>query len=380
MVSGRVALTIFPFLDMLIPMNRQNQPLRDALLRVLIKGEGVIAFQRRFQRLRAELPDLGVEHALERLLKPGAAAVGDAEVSLAGDIRVTTLLDDDFPLMLRHIADPPLALFYTGSLATLHRPAISLVGSRACTTYGLQTTTALAGSLARLGFVIVSGLALGIDARAHGACLEAGGRTAAVLGSGVDRIYPREHQALAHRIEAAEGVILSEFPPGSAPKPFHFPIRNRLISGLSHATIVVEAKERSGSLITARHCLDQGRELFAVPGSIHRATSLGANRLISRGEARLLLSVDEVLAQLRPLLGLAAEHQSLLNARIRDPVAMKIYERLDAFEPMPLDILVAELGLDAGTVLAKLVELESLNLVEGKPGQHYLRNPLHPAL
>lgn len=359
-------------------MENNLQPLVNRLLHGLLRGEGVIALQRRFQKARMELPELSLAELLDRLLEADTAVVDYMEKLKARNIRITTVLDDDFPRMLRHIPDPPLALFFSGELQTLHRPAISVVGSRSCTTYGLQTTSALAGALARMGFVIVSGLALGIDARAHGASLEVSGRTAAVLGSGVDRIYPWEHRELARRIIDGGGVILSEFPPGSAPKPFHFPIRNRLISGLSHATIVVEAKARSGSLITARHCLDQGRELFAVPGPIHRASSLGTNRLISRGEAQLLLSVDGILEQLQPLLGLAVAHESLVNNRIQDPIAKKIYERLDAFEPMPLDLLVAELGLDTGTVLAKLIELESLNMVEPKAGQLYVRNPLRP--
>jgi len=234
----------------------------------------------------------------------------------------------------------------------------------------------IAGDLARLGFTVVSGLAAGIDAAAHRAALSVQGATAGVLGSGLDRIYPRDHVALARDLVQAGGALLSEFPPDQAPKPFHFPIRNRIISGLARATLIVEAGERSGSLITARHCLDQGRDLYAIPGDIHRPTSKGTNRLIAQGEAQLVGTLEELVERLRPLLGGAAEPLVRSAERIADPVAKKIYERLDVFEPMPLDLLVAELQLDTGRVLAGLVSLETLNLVEHRPGQYYVRNPL----
>ena len=351
---------------------------RYALLEAVLNQDGALAFHRRFIKAKLEAPHATLEEILSVLAPSSAAGKGQksADRLSAAHISFTTLLDADYPLMLKHIADPPPVLFYSGELQNLHRPCISIVGSRSTTTYGRQTAKKLAAELARLGFVVVSGLALGVDAAAHQATLEVSGRTVAVLGTGVDSIYPREHRPLAVDIVRNQGTVISEFIPGVTPRPFHFPVRNRIISGLAHATIVVEAKEKSGSLITARHCLDQGRELFAVPGPIHHETSAGPNGLIDRGEARALLSVSSVLEQLQPLLGLAANHEQRVKQKIEDPLAQKIYEKLDAFQPLPLDLLVTELGEDTGTVISRLVQLESLNLVESRPGQQYVRNPV----
>jgi len=356
--------------------------LKHALIARVLEGDGPLVLQRHLQQLRTEMPGLSAQELVERLVDPALATRGEAlaEQLKQRHIKWVTLLDEGYPLTLKQIADPPLLLFYSGALQAVHRPCISIVGSRRCSTYGAQVAHQLAGELAALGFVIVSGLALGVDTRAHNACLQTDGRTAAVLGSGIDTIYPASNRGLGREIIRKGGAILSEFPPGTPIKPFHFPYRNRIISGLSHATLVVEATEKSGSLITARHCLDQGRELFAVPGPIHKETSKGTNGLIARGEARLLFTVETLLQELRPLLGMAAAHEDRMRVEIKDPLAKKIYERLDAFEPMPLDLLIADLGLDTGTVTAKLVELESLNMVECQPGLNYLRNPLTPTV
>ena len=356
--------------------------LRNALIRSVVTQKGPLAWQRRFQKARLALPELSPEDLAARLAEtePGTEGSPTDEEILADlerrKVKHTTLADGDYPLMLKQIADPPPVLFYSGEVQTLHRPGIAVVGSRSCSTYGRQITKKLAGDLAELGFTIVSGLALGIDAHAHRAALEVGGRTAAVLASGMDVIYPHAHRPLAREIIRRHGAILSEFPPGTPPKAFHFPIRNRIISGLAHATVIVEAREKSGSLITARHCLDQGRELLAVPGPIHRPTALGTNRLIFDGEAQMLLSIEDVLTQLKPLLGMAAAHQRQKTVYISDPLAQKIYDRLDAYESLALDSLLSELKLEPGAALARLVDLESLGLVEALPGQHYLRNPL----
>ncbi len=359
-------------------MDQAVSELQKKLIACANRQDGPMQLLRRAVKARRERPALDWPELLSPLLtdvstEEGASAMASLR---ARKIKWLTVLDEAYPLMLRHIADPPLALFYAGAAQALHRPCVSVVGSRSCTAYGQQVAKKIAGDLARLGFVIVSGLAYGIDARAHEAALAAGGRAAAALGSGVDRIYPRVHRPLAREIIARGGVVISEFAPGSPPKPFHFPVRNRLISGLCHAVIVVEAKEKSGSLITARHCLEQGRELFAVPGPIHHATSVGVNRLIEKGEARAYLSVESVLEQLAPLVGMAADHAQAVRSRIADPLARRIYEKLDAFEPAPLDLLVSELGEEPGPVLAKLVELETDRLVERLPGQLFVRNPL----
>jgi len=359
-------------------MQQNDRHLQHALLHVIMEESGSLAFQRKLAKARMEMPHLELAGVLEKILPRDGAEKGQAHETslLKAHVHYTTLLDPDYPMMLKQIHGPPPVLFYAGSIASLHRPCISIVGSRAVTTYGLQVAKKLGGELAQMGFTLVSGLALGVDAAGHVAALEVNGRTAAVLGSGVDRIYPAEHRTLAKDMIHMKGAVVSEFPPGVRPKAFHFPVRNRIISGLSHAVIVVEAKEKSGSLITARHCLDQGRELFAVPGPIHHETSYGTNKLIQSGEARLLLSVENVLEELQPLLGMAANHEKRIFKDIKDPISKKIYEKLDAFEPIPLDLLVAELEEEAGTVVARLVELQSRNLIECRPGQYYVRNPL----
>ena len=359
----------------------QPWSLKNALL-AEIHEQGVLNLQRKLHRLHTQAPHRTYRELLEEHLDPNLASKGEKQAAICQEqgIHPICLFDPEYPKMLVQIPDPPVILFTRGDPRILHRPCISIVGSRMTTSYGRQITKQLAGELAKTGFTIVSGLALGVDACGHTAALETGGRTAGVLGSGVDQIYPREHHNLANQMIESGGLILSEMEPGAPPKPFHFPIRNRIISGLSHATLVVEAKEKSGSLITARHCLDQGRELFAVPGPIHQQTSRGTNGLIQSGEARLVLSTADIVAELRPLLGMAADHGQVIRSGIKDPVTRLIYDQLDAFEPVPLDLIISQSGVDTGTVMAKLVDLESQNLVERLPGQRFLRNPLVEAV
>lgn len=354
--------------------------LRSKLLDAVMTEPGPLALTRDLLRLRNACPELDLDSALARLLEDHPDPDYDPVVRLQEvKVKVVTLLDPGYPRFLKSISDPPVALFYAGKLAVMQRPAVALVGSRKCGDYGRQITKQLAGELARLGFVVVSGLAAGIDAAAHGAALEVGGLTLAVLGSGPDIVYPRHHRDLAAGIVHQDGCVLSEFPPGTPPRAFHFPVRNRIISGLCHAVIVVEAQQRSGSLITAHHCLDQGRQLFAVPGPINQTGSRGTNTLIASGEAAALTSITQVLEDLSGLLGMAAGHRSQLFTRIKDPLARRIYDRLDAFEPVGIDELASETRIATGLLVAKLTELESSNLIERRPGFYYLRNPLSAA-
>ncbi len=236
-----------------------------------------------------------------------------------------------------------------------------MVGSRAATAYGRSVARQLATEFAEAGLVVVSGLALGIDAIAHSAALDAGGRTVAVQACGPDRVYPRRHQGLAQRIED-QGAIVSEFPPGTAPLPHYFPLRNRLISGLALAVVVVEARERSGSLITAQHAADQGRDVFAVPGPISAPTSAGPNQLLRDG-AGIVLSAEDVLGELRrtgglpspprrppdPLgsndAGLTEERRRIVRELVREPSTRdQLARRLDlAPEQLALDLLELEM-------------------------------------
>jgi DNA processing protein len=268
--------------------------------------------------------------------------------------------DPLFPDRLRAIHDPPVGLFIRGQgeLALLDRPLAAIVGARACSAYGAEVATSLAQELARAGAVVVSGLARGIDAAAHRGALDAG-ETVAVLGCGIDRDYPRAHAHLASRV-AASGLILSEYAPGVEPAPWRFPARNRIVAGLSQVTVVVEARERSGALITADLALDEGREVMAVPGEITSQLSRGTNALLRLGATPVTCAADvlealgiepsppEPPAALEPRL--AAVHAAVLDA------------------PAGADELARRTGLDAGHVAAALAELELLGLVGESAG------------
>lgn len=212
--------------------------------------------------------------------------------------RVITWVDADYPESLRHIYDPPAVLFGLGAFSFQESgPNVAIVGSRRATPYGKETAGRLAAALGSCGLVIVSGMARGIDTAAHNGALESGARTVAVLGSGLDVTYPRENAGLMERITASGGLVLTEFPLGSRPEAWHFPVRNRIISGLCRAVVVVEAGERSGALITAEAALEQGRDVMAVPGNVNNPYSRGANRLIKQG-ARLVEDARDVLEEL----------------------------------------------------------------------------------
>lgn len=211
-------------------------------------------------------------------------------------IRLLPIDDPAYPPRLRAISDPPYVLFVKGELPPPEQPVIAIVGARRASPYGRHVAGELASGLARRGIVVVSGMALGTDAAAHEGCLRAGGRTIAVLGSGVDVIYPPEHTQLYERI-AAQGAVISEAPPGSPPTRGCFPIRNRIISGLALGVVIVEASEKSGALITADHALEQGREVFAVPGSVNSPESRGAHKLLRDG-AKLVESIEDILEDL----------------------------------------------------------------------------------
>ncbi|MFT7650934.1 MAG: DNA processing protein [Limisphaerales bacterium] len=205
--------------------------------------------------------------------------------------------DRQFPRVLEHIPDPPIVLFYSGLLASLNQPSIAIVGARRATQVGRQRAEEIAAELASLGLVIVSGLAYGIDRAAHVGALAVGGTTIAVLGSGLNRVYPSSHQRLARELIDKNGLMLSEYPSDWPPRPYQFPERNRLISGLTNAVVVVEAGLHSGSLITARLALEQGREVFAVPGSVSSLVSAGSHRLIREG-AELVTCASEIAQSL----------------------------------------------------------------------------------
>jgi DNA processing protein len=283
-------------------------------------------------------------------------------------VRLVTRTEDEYPVNLTHLHDPPPFLYVRGSFVPGDRIAIAIVGSRFASAYGRGVAHDLARGLAEKGVTIVSGLARGIDAEAHRAALAAGGRTIAVLGSGLDVIYPSEHRALAAEIPAS-GAVISEFPLGSKPDAVHFPYRNRVISGLTLGTVVVEAAENSGSLITARCALEQNREVFAVPGNITASRSRGPHRLIKDG-AKLVEGREDILSEIAPSLAPPHLTQPAAPALTLEPHEALLVELFDN-DPLHVDVLIARSGLTAARVLEVLLGLELKGVVTQLPGTHF---------
>jgi DNA processing protein len=278
-----------------------------------------------------------------------------------GGLRILTAFDDEFPHLLSEIPDPPFVLYALGRLDRLRLPAVAIVGSRDASRYGRDVATRLARELSGVGVAVVSGFARGVDAAAHEAGLEGPGGTIAVLGCGIDVDYPREHARLKTAL-ASEHLLLSEYPPGAEPRPQNFPIRNRIIAGLSSGVVVVEASRRSGSLITARLAADFGRDVFAVPGSVFSPTSIGAHELLRDG-AILCRGAEDVLAELFPSIGAprAAAVDAGAAAEI-SPEARRILDALTRDEELSADEIARALDLPAATVLAALFELEGAGI------------------
>ncbi len=282
-------------------------------------------------------------------------------------ITVLTWEDDDYPPRLKQIEHPPPVLYLRGQLTLDDQFAVAIVGARRITPYGRQVTDELASHLASQGITVISGLARGVDAMAHTAALRAGGRTLAVLGCGVDKIYPPEHAPLAEKI-IHQGALLSDYPPGTPPDAANFPPRNRLISGLSMAVVVVEAGETSGALLTAHFAAEQGREVFAVPGSIYAPQSKGANKLIQNG-AHPLLSPQDLLQALD--LTRAGEYKAARKALPADAVEAQVLAVLGP-EPKHVDEIGRQMGLPIEKVSATLILMEIKGLVRQVGGMHYV--------
>lgn len=274
--------------------------------------------------------------------------------------------DAHYPQRLREIFDPPAVLFYQGDLSVLAECCVAVVGSRNATEYGKTTAARLSGDLAARGVTVISGMARGIDTAAHHGTLRNGGRTAAVLGSGLDVCYPPENRKLRDAI-IRQGVVISEFPPGTQPKPHHFPMRNRIISGLSQTVVVVEAAERSGALITADCALEQGRDVFAVPGSINSPASRGCHRLIKEGAG-----VAESAADILAALGLSVPAAGRCEEPDLSPLQKKVLLHLE-YEPVHFDEITLRSGLSAPETAVLLVQLEIGGFVAKLPGNYYLR-------
>jgi len=290
----------------------------------------------------------------------------DAEEARA----VITLGDERYPAPLLATADPPLALFARGRLELLQAQAVAIVGSRHPTPQGSDNAHAFAEALSKAGHVVVSGMALGVDGAAHEGALKGPSGTIAVVGTGLDRVYPRRHLDLARRI-ARDGLLLSEYTLGAPPLPQNFPQRNRIIAGLARGTLVVEAALQSGSLITARLALEAGRDVYAIPGSIHSPQARGCHALIKQG-AKLVEHVEDVLEELQPLAA-PSSRAAAVNAAAPDDASPDPLQEALGYDPVTLDALAARTGWSPAALSARLLELELDGQVARLPGQLFQR-------
>ena len=334
--------------------------------------------RRLFEAGEAAWREAGLPAAVRaQLAKPGWTAVEKDLAWLAQPHRhLLTYADPAYPPLLREIPDPPPALFVHGDPAALLAPQLAVVGSRNPSPAGERSAADFAAYLSHAGLAITSGMAIGIDAAAHRGALQAQGLTLAVTGTGLDRVYPAAHRELAHAI-AEQGALISEFPLGTPPRPDHFPRRNRLISGLALGTLVVEAAPQSGSLITARLAAEQGREVFAIPGSIHNPLSRGCHALIRQG-AKLVETGQDILEELQAFVPAAAPPSAPkrpTDTRADGGDEFSSLLNLLGFEPTSIDAVVERSGLTTEQVSSMLVVLELHGKVISGPGGLYTRAP-----
>lgn len=300
-------------------------------------------------------------------------AAQEQERAVKAGVRLLCRADSAYPSLLLQLPDPPALLWCRGDISFLQQPAVALVGSRLATSYGRKVSFLFARQLAEAGFTVISGMADGIDGQAHAGALAAGGRTIAVLGCGVDIVYPRFHSRLYGQI-LEHGLLISEYPLGTPPEGFRFPARNRIISGLSLGVVVVEAAARSGSLITARMALEQNREVFAVPGRIDSPQSEGVHHLIQQG-AHLAHSVEDILAELPTMSRKSEKQDSPLE--IPDDLTgpeKNLLSLLDAASPTDIEALTEQSGLPVSELHGLLLGLELKGLIRQLPGQQYERS------
>ncbi|HEY2961336.1 MAG TPA: DNA-processing protein DprA [Pyrinomonadaceae bacterium] len=344
-----------------------------------------------YNATRTELEHLRLApEAVDSIIGRDLRSIAEAEIvavrKLGGEI---LLLDDGvYPSSLREIYDPPIVLYVKGAWSEcLDQPCIGVVGSRKCSTYGQNSALMLARDLAQRGMTVVSGFARGIDAAAHRGALEAGGRTVAVLGTGIDEVYPRDHKKLAEEILAKGGALVSQFPLGTPPVSENFPYRNRIISGLSLGIVVVEAAENSGSLITARLAIEQNREVFAVPGNITSRNSFGTNYLIKGAGAKLVQQWQDIAAELPPQLAANLLPPPFTETRGQPSLADKlalvpeglsqtessVFRLLTHDSPAHVDWLIDKSKLPISELTAALLELEMRELVRALPGRCFVR-------
>lgn len=355
-----------------------------------VRGLGCVGFKRLASHLgdptmafSASAAELGRIEGLDRNAVHGILAFDgwdgvEREVRRAGEmgVRIIPFASPRYPDRLRTIADPPPVLYVKGEILPQDDRAVAVVGTRSASDYGLRVARDLCRGLVAVGFTIVSGMARGIDGAAHATALDAGGRTIAVLGCGVDRAYPPEHEKLYHGVSAA-GAVVSELPLGTRPLAFNFPARNRLISGLSLGVVVVEATEKSGSLITAALAAEQGREVFAVPGQVGASRSRGVHRLLRQG-AKLVERVEDIIEEVAPQLG--SRSAALENGKARalpadaPEAACRIFDLLQE-RSLHIDELIEASGLSTASLAQILLELELQGFLRQLPGNRYAAEP-----
>lgn len=331
-----------------------------------------------FAATGSQLRDAGVSHKQIEALQ-SRAALDQTGIDLewlaqADDRTILTLDSPAYPPLLKQIPSPPPVLYVRGDTDVLHTPALAVVGSRKPTSQGKRIAARLAAALAQYGITVCSGLAYGIDAAAHEATLDANGLTIAVTGTGLDRVYPASHHKLAHEIAGA-GALVSEFPIGTNPRPAYFPRRNRIISGLSYGTLVIEAALKSGSLTTAAHATEQSREVFAVPGSIDNPMSRGCHALIRNG-ATLVESIDDIIEQIAPILPARLEiPESDAPEQSASPLPDELQKLLAIFEfePLTLDQIADQTNVDIATITQHIIELELHGRIESNAAGAYIR-------
>jgi len=346
----------------------------------LVKGIGAVRFQRLLDRFGdaetawnanpAMLAEAGLSTKLIERVIAIRAKVNLSQIwdqTLSKGIQVLTWMDETYPQRLKEIEQPPPVLYVRGTLLPEDTWSVAIVGTRRVTPYGRQVTEEIASFLAANGITVVSGLARGVDALAHNAALKAGGRTLAVLGSGVDRIYPPENRALAEQM-LSQGAVISDYAPGTPPESSNFPPRNRIISGLSMGVIVVEAGKTSGALITAEFAAVQGREIFAVPGNILAPQSKGTNKLIQDG-AHPLLSVDDIMQALN--LTRIGQHKAARKVLPADNVEAKLLDAMGE-EPLHIDEIRNQTNLPVEKVSATLVMMELKGMVRQVGNMQYV--------
>ena len=337
-----------------------------------------------FQASISELESIGIAPHVVKAMAAGTvfeAASLEAERARQLGITIVTIRDVAYSPLLREIFDPPLVLYAKGDLGLLQSPSIAIVGTRRTTAYGRAITTRISEDLACRGITIVSGMARGVDSIAHRGALDKGGKTIAVLGTGLDVIYPSENKKLFEQI-AVQGLVISEFPLGSFPAPQNFPIRNRIISGISLGVIVVEAAEHSGALITARLAMDQNREVFAVPGALTNRYSWGPNLLIKQG-AKLIQDWQDVAEELpsevrQRLLAVSdATHPNPAASLFAEGLTEQekgIFNLLKIDEAVHIDVILDSLpDISSSAALSSLLELEFKNLIRQLPGKNFVR-------